>query len=234
VSDGDADPDGAGPTIGQGGRIVVQCQRASGSGPEVTDPAAFVSPLAEIEEDVRLGAAVSVWQFSKVRRGANIGAGSRVGGGVYIGAGVVVGENCKIENAAQVFEGARLGRGVFIGPGALLLNDRYPRATRPDGALKEATDWAAEGVVVHDGASVGGGAVLLPGAEIGEWALVGGGAVVSGRVDDHALVVGNPARRVGTVCRCCRPLTPPNACHSCGEIAEVPGASQWPRVTNEA
>jgi acetyltransferase-like isoleucine patch superfamily enzyme len=200
----------------------------------MSDQATFVSPTAEIDGDVTLGGGVAVWQFAKVRRGANIGAGTRVGGGVYVGEHVVIGENCKVENAAQVFEGARIGRAVFIGPGALLLNDRYPRATRPDGALKERSDWAAEGVIVHDGASIGGGAVLLPGAEIGKWALVGGGAVVSGTVDDHALVVGNPARRVGTVCRCCRPLIAPMTCPSCGDSVEIEGASLWPRVASGA
>ncbi|HLI43559.1 MAG TPA: N-acetyltransferase [Acidimicrobiales bacterium] len=200
----------------------------------MTRPPTFVAPSAQVEEHAEIGAHVAIWQHSKVRHGARVGAGTRIGGGVYVGVGVVVGENSKIENGAQLFEGSRLGRGVFVGPCALLLNDRYPRATTPAGVIKDGKDWEVEGVTVDEGASVGGGAVLLPGARIGAWALVGGGSVVVGEIAPYALVVGNPARRVGTVCRCGRPFGESTSCASCGVRLERSGDSEWPQVVEPA
>ncbi|MFZ2058762.1 MAG: acyltransferase [Acidimicrobiales bacterium] len=178
--------------------------------------AVTISPLAEVEEGATIAEGSVVWQFTKIRAGSSVGKRCRIGGGVYVGAGVAIGDDCKVENTAQLFEGARVGSGVFIGPGALLLNDNYPRAVSPCGALKQAEDWTVEGVTVDDGASLGGGAVVLPGRHIGRFALVGAGAVVSTSVPPYALVIGNPARRVGTVCECGTRVGEAFACSACG------------------
>lgn len=193
--------------------------------------AATVSPSAEIEQGATIGSGSAVWQFSKVRRGATIGDRCRIGGGVYVGAGVTVGDDCKVENGAQLFEGARLADGVFVGPGALLLNDQYPRAITPAGAVKEADDWTVAGVTVDRGASIGGGATVLPGRRIGTFSLVGAGSVVVHDVPPHALVVGNPARRIGTVCACGTPVSVDSTCEGCGLTFRRDPASGFPEVT---
>lgn len=187
------------------------------------DDESYLTPPAGGHRDntaiIESGAAVhpsaSVWQHAKVRSGAAIGAETRIGGGAYIGVGVAVGARCKIENAAQLFEGARVADGVFIGPGAILANDRYPRAVRADGRLKEAADWDVAGVCVEAGASIGACAVVLPGITIGSWALVGAGATVTHDVAAHCLVRGNPARSWGWVCRCARRVEPGLTCPTC-------------------
>jgi acetyltransferase-like isoleucine patch superfamily enzyme len=134
-----------------------------------------------------------------VREGASVGENCIVGRGAYIDAGVTVGANCKIQNNALVYAPAVLEDGVFIGPAAILTNDTFPRAVNPDGSLKTGSDWDMVGVTVRRGASIGAGAIVLGGVEVGEWALVAAGAVVSKDVAPYALVSGVPARRVSWV-----------------------------------
>jgi acetyltransferase-like isoleucine patch superfamily enzyme len=140
-----------------------------------------------------------VWGRAQIRENAVIGENSVIGTGAYIDAGVEVGDNCKIQNGALIYAPARLEDGVFIGPGAALTNDSFPRAINPDGSLKSASDWEMEGVTVRRGASVGAGAVVLGGVDVGEWSLVAAGAVVTKDVLAYALVAGVPARRIGWV-----------------------------------
>lgn len=175
-----------------------------------------IDPSAIVEGGAKVAPSATVWQFTKVRAGAIIGAETQIGGGAYVGAGVIVGERCKIENGAQLFEGTELAAGVFVGPGALLTNDRRPRAVIASGALKGSADWRLEGVRVHQGGSIGAGAIVLPGVVIGAWALIGAGAVVTRDVPSHAMVVGTPGKARGWVCRCAVPVTVPGTCRICG------------------
>jgi acetyltransferase-like isoleucine patch superfamily enzyme len=149
-----------------------------------------------------------------------IGESCIVGRGAYIDADVVVGSRCKIQNDALLYAPARLGDGVFIGPAVVLTNDVHPRAVTPDGLLKSASDWHAEGVVVDDGASIGARSVVRGGVRIGEWALVGAGAVVIDDVPRHALVVGVPARQIGWVGRVGTRLVLDGAAFVCPESGE--------------
>ena len=91
---------------------------------------------------------------------------------------------------------------MFIGPGAILTNDRYPRAITSTGELARAADWEVSPIAVRYGSSIGAGAILVAGIEVGRFATVGAGAVVTRNVPNHALVAGSPARRIGWVCAC--------------------------------
>lgn len=121
--------------------------------------------------------------------GARIGTGSNICSHCFIENDVVVGNNVTIKSGVQLWDGIRLEDEVFIGPNVTFTNDLMPRSKKyPERFLT---------TIVRKGASVGGGAVLLPGVTIGEGAMVGAGAVVCKDVDPRAVVVGNPARQIG-------------------------------------
>ena len=164
------------------------------------DSQAAVDPRAKVADSAK------VWGLAQIRERATVGDNCVVGRGAYIDAGVLLGSNCKIQNGALLYAPAVLEDGVFVGPSAVLTNDRFPRAVNADGSTKTADDWDAEGVVLREGSSVGAGAVILGGVEVGEWAMVAAGAVVTNDVLPYALVAGVPARRIAWVGRSGRPL----------------------------
>jgi UDP-2-acetamido-3-amino-2,3-dideoxy-glucuronate N-acetyltransferase len=172
------------------------------SAPPVIDPTARVHASADLEPDVQVGAGSSIWHRAQVRTGARIGAGCIIGRDAFIDEGVTIGDRVKIQNAALVYHGVTVEDGVFIGPNAILTNDRYPRAITATGALARADDWTVSPITLRHGCSIGAGAVVVAGVDVGRFATVGAGAVVTRPVPDHALVVGNPARRIGWVCAC--------------------------------
>ncbi len=157
---------------------------------------------AEVSKGAKLGEGTSIWNYAQVREGAEIGSDCIIGTAAYIDAGVVVGDRCKIQNQVCVYHGFTVEDGVFLGPGVLLLNDKLPRAVNRDGSIKGAGDWTVSRGRVREGASVGGGTVVLPGVTVGRFAMVGAGAVVTKDVPDHGLVYGNPARLAGYACFC--------------------------------
>jgi acetyltransferase-like isoleucine patch superfamily enzyme len=173
----------------------------------VIDPSARVHPSADVEADVDIGPDTSVWHRAHLRSGSHIGAECILGKDVFIDAGVQVGDRVKIQNGALVYHGVTVEDGVFVGPGAILTNDRFPRAITSTGQLARAGDWTLAPIVLRHGCSIGAGAIIVAGTEIGRFATVGAGAVVTRDVVDHALVVGNPARRIGWVCDCGQRLT---------------------------
>ncbi|HWB89452.1 MAG TPA: acyltransferase [Acidimicrobiia bacterium] len=167
----------------------------------------MISPDAQVDERAVVAASARVWDLARVREDAVIGDNCVIGTGAYVDVGVRIGDNCKIQNHALVYAPAVLEDGVFVGPAAVLTNDTYPRAINPDGSLKTAAHWEMVGVTVRHGASIGARAVILGGVEVGEWALVAAGAVVTGNVAPYALMAGVPARRIGWVGRRGVPLT---------------------------
>jgi UDP-2-acetamido-3-amino-2,3-dideoxy-glucuronate N-acetyltransferase len=168
----------------------------------VIDPTARIHPTADIEAGVSVGAGSSVWHRAQVRAGARIGAECIVGRDAFIDEGVTIGHRVKIQNAALVYHGVTVEDGVFIGPNAILTNDRFPRAITRSGELARADDWTVSPILLRRGCSIGAGAVVVAGTVVGRFATVGAGAVVTRDVPDHALVAGNPARRLGWACFC--------------------------------
>jgi acetyltransferase-like isoleucine patch superfamily enzyme len=168
----------------------------------VIHPTARVHPSADIEADVNVGAETSIWHRAQVRTGARIGSECVVGRDAFIDEGVVIGDRVKIQNQALVYHGVTVEDGVFIGPNAILTNDRYPRAITSTGDLARADDWRVSPINLRHGCSIGAGAVVVAGVEVGQFATVGAGAIVTRDVPGHALVAGNPARRLGWMCSC--------------------------------
>lgn len=159
----------------------------------------FVHETAVVEPGAALGPGTRVWHHAHVRAGATIGSGCNLGKNVYVDDGAVIGDRVKVQNNVSVYQGVTLGDDVFVGPSAVFTNDLLPRAGN------EA--WEAVPTVVQRGASIGANATIVCGTTIGEYAMVGAGAVVVRSVEAHELVVGNPAKRIGWVCRCGRVLT---------------------------
>jgi UDP-2-acetamido-3-amino-2,3-dideoxy-glucuronate N-acetyltransferase len=173
----------------------------------VIDPTARIHPTADLESDVTVGPHTSIWHRAQVRTGARIGAECVIGRDAFIDEGVTLGNRVKIQNLALVYHGVTVEDGVFIGPNAILTNDRYPRAITAAGELARADDWTVSPITLRHGCSIGAGAVVVAGADVGRFATVGAGSVVTRDVPDHALVVGSPARRIGWVCACGARLT---------------------------
>jgi acetyltransferase-like isoleucine patch superfamily enzyme len=146
-----------------------------------------------IADDVVLGRDVQIYNFVNLY-GCEIGDETRIGTFVEIQRGARVGARCKISSHTFICEGIEIEDEVFIGHGVQFINDRYPRATTADGALQTEADWTLERTVVRRGASIGTGATILGGIEIGARATVGAGAVVTRDVPAGATVAGNPAR----------------------------------------
>jgi UDP-2-acetamido-3-amino-2,3-dideoxy-glucuronate N-acetyltransferase len=161
----------------------------------------LVQATADVDPSAEIGPGTTVWHLAQVRENARLGRDCIVGRGAYVGPGVIIGDKVKLQNYALVYEPAELEDGVFIGPAAVLTNDVFPRSVGVSGNLKRPADWLAQGVRVREGASIGARAVILAGCDVGRWALIGAGAVVTRDVRDFALVVGSPARPIGWVGR---------------------------------
>jgi acetyltransferase-like isoleucine patch superfamily enzyme len=146
-----------------------------------------------IAPDVVLGADVAIYNFVNLY-GCQIGDGTKIGSFVEIQKGARVGRNCKVSSHTFICEGVHIEDEVFIGHGVNFINDKYPRATAPGGQLQTEADWKVEPTTVRRGASIGTGATILGGLEIGERAIIGAGAVVTKSVPPDSIVAGNPAR----------------------------------------
>ncbi len=161
-----------------------------------------VHATAEVADSAEIGPNCQIWHQAQVRERATLGANCIVGKGVYIDFDVQIGANVKLQNRSSVYHGTTLEDGVFVGPHVIFTNDKLPRAINPDGTRKSDDDWVIGPIRVRYGASLGAGAIILPGVTVGRWALVGSGAVVTHDVPDYGIVIGNPARLVGHACPC--------------------------------
>lgn len=158
-----------------------------------------------------------MWAFAQVMKGAVIGEDCNIGGQAFIEGGAVIGDRVTIKNGVMIWNGVTIEDDTFVGPAVIFTNDRHPRSPRSEVASEryaQAANWMAK-TCVRRGASIGAGAVILPGIEIGKYAMVGAGAVVTRNVTAQRLVRGNPAREAGWVCRCGKPLGKSLRCSAC-------------------
>ena len=146
---------------------------------------ATIHPLADVQSDA-IGPDTRIWQFVVVLPGARIGARCNICAHVFIENDVIVGDDVVVKSGVQLWDGLRVEDGAFIGPNATFTNDPFPRSRRPPEAFAR--------TVIGPGASIGAGAVILPGRSVGAGAMVGAGAVVVRDVPAGAVVAGNPAR----------------------------------------
>lgn len=147
----------------------------------------FIHPLADVDE-CEIGEGTRIWQFVVLFKGARIGAECNICAHTLIEGDVVIGDRVTVKSGVQIWDGSVIGNDVFIGPNATFSNDPYPRSKQYPAQFK--------GVSIHDGASIGANATLLPGVTIGKKALIGAGSVVTKDVPPLAVVVGNPAKIV--------------------------------------
>lgn len=151
--------------------------------------------FVSISDDVVLGEGVRIFRFVNLY-GCRIGDESRIGTFVEIQKGATVGRRCKISSHTFICEGVHIGDGCFVGHGVMFINDKQPRAVRPDGEPEGESDWADRFVEtrIGDQVSIGSGAIIMGGVTIGDGALIGAGAVVTKDVPAGATVAGVPAR----------------------------------------
>lgn len=152
----------------------------------------FAHETAVIDAGCAIGTGTKIWHFSHIMSGCNIGESCNIGQNVVISPGVTLGRNVKIQNNVSVYTGVICEDDVFLGPSMVFTNVINPRSH-----VNRKNEYAQ--TIVRKGASIGANATVVCGNEIGEFALIGAGAVITHPVKPYALVVGNPARQIGWV-----------------------------------
>jgi UDP-2-acetamido-3-amino-2,3-dideoxy-glucuronate N-acetyltransferase len=199
-------------------RVLEEAERALGARQKSmahrSTPAEdyFVHESACIDEGTKIGSGTKIWHFTHVLKGSTIGEDCIIGQNVMIGPGVTIGDRCKIQNNVSVFKAVILEDEVFCGPSSVFTNVYNPRAF-----IERKSEFLP--TLVKRGATIGANATIICGNTIGQYAMVGAGAVVTKDVPDHALMMGVPAVQVGWVCRCGTTLRFENdvaRCNYCG------------------
>ncbi|MGB3500410.1 MAG: acyltransferase [Mesorhizobium sp.] len=176
----------------------------------MTDSKAFVHESAYVDADVELGEGTKVWHFSHILPRTRIGRNVSIGQNVVAGPDVTVGDKCKVQNNVSLYKGVELEQGVFCGPSCVFTNVLNPRAE-----IERKDEFRA--TRVRRGATIGANATIVCGHELGEYCMIGAGAVVTKDVPAYALMVGVPARRMGWVSRAGEILDEKLTCSRTGE-----------------
>lgn len=152
----------------------------------------FVHESSYVDDGVTIGKNTKIWHFSHILGGVTIGDNVSIAQNVMIGPDVKVGHNCKIQNNVSLYKGVNLEDGVFCGPSCVFTNVLNPRAE-----VERKTEYRM--TTVKRGATIGANATIVCGHDLGEYCMIGAGAVVTKHVPAHALMVGVPAKRIGWV-----------------------------------
>ncbi len=150
----------------------------------------FAHPTAVIDEGCEIGKGVKIWHFSHLMSGCKIGEGCNIGQNVFIGSNVVLGKNVKVQNNVSIYEGVICEDDVFLGPSMVFTNVINPRS-----AIDRKLEFRK--TIVRKGATIGANATIVCGNEIGAYAFIGAGTVVTKPVPAYALIIGNPGRQKG-------------------------------------
>ena len=169
----------------------------------------FVHPTAIIDEGAEVGEGSRVWHWCHIMKGAKVGNHCNIGENAFIESGVVLGDNVKVKNNVALYTGLECENNVFIGPNAVFTNVANPRSF-----IERKNEFKK--TVIKEGATIGANATIVCGHDIGEYAFVGAGAVVTKDIENYALVMGNPARKYGYVCKCGCKLDDSYFCDRCG------------------
>ena len=173
----------------------------------------FAPESSYIDEGCEIGEGTKIWHFSHIMAGCRIGRRCNIGQNVVVSPDVVLGDGCKVQNNVSIYTGVVCEDGVFLGPSCVFTNVIDPRAF-----IERKSEYRR--TVIKQGASIGANATIVCGHDVGRYALVGAGSVVTKDVPDHALVYGCPAQIHGYVCRCgvqIRFSDREAACPACGE-----------------
>jgi len=170
----------------------------------------FIHETAVVDNGATIGAGATIWHFVHVLSRTQIGANSTLGQNVMVGPDVSIGTGCKIQNNVSIYKGVTLEDDVFCGPSCVFTNVLTPRA------FVERKDEFAP-TLVRQGATIGANATIVCGTTIGLYAMVGAGTVVTKDVPDHALVIGNPSRKLGWVSQTGDRLSADLVCPRTGE-----------------
>ncbi|MFC5469671.1 acyltransferase [Cohnella suwonensis] len=172
----------------------------------------FKHPNALVES-THIGKDTRVWAFAHILPGAVIGENCNINDHTFIENDVVIGNNVTVKSGVYIWDGIRIEDNVFLGPNATFTNDLRPRS-------KQYPEKFAE-TYIRNGASIGANATIIAGIEIGEFAMIGAGAVVTRDVPDQTLWYGNPAKFKGYVCKCGEKLSQDKMCLRCNKKYEL-------------
>jgi UDP-2-acetamido-3-amino-2,3-dideoxy-glucuronate N-acetyltransferase len=184
-----------------------------------------IHPTAVVDEGAQLGAGTRVWHWVHICGGARIGSGCSLGQNVFVANDVVIGNNVKIQNNVSIYDAVTLEDDVFCGPSMVFTNVVNPRS-----AVSRKSEYRRTRVA--RGASIGANATIICGHDIGEYAFIGAGAVVTSDVPPFALMIGVPARWAAWMCRCGTRLPASGAqvaCPGCGALYDVSEKTCTPR-----
>ena len=177
-------------------RVLKQAQSSLEGGKSIQGTKDFfLHETSFMGEDCAIGNGTKIWHFSHILKGSKIGNNVNIGQNVVIGPNGMVGNNVKIQNNVSIYEGVNLEDDVFCGPSCVFTNVSNPRSAIPRKNEYKRT-------LVRRGATIGANATILCGNTIGKFSFIGAGTVVTRDIPDYALVVGNPAQRIGWICEC--------------------------------
>lgn len=171
----------------------------------------FVHETAIVDEGSKIGKGTRIWNWCHIMKGVKVGKNCNIGENAFIETGVEIGDNVKVKNNVALYTGVICEDNVFLGPNCVFTNVANPRSF-----IERKTEFKK--TIIKEGATIGANATIVCGHNIGKYAFVGAGSVVTKTVPDYTMVVGNPAKFYAHVCTCGCKLNKNLECTSCGKV----------------